>query len=107
MRKYGRVGLLREAAPFEKHSSRQITPNKFSFVAGTYDGSVARIYVDGQLSGSTTMGTSRSAGNTDVVLGARHKRGQLENYFQGEMDQLVIYDRALTDAEILSMYSAF
>ena len=106
LRKSGRVGLLRETAPFDKQSSSKIIPNQFSFVVGTYDGSVARVYVDGVLSGSTAMGPSRSASNTDVVLGARHKRGKLENFFQGEMDKLLIYDRALTDAEILSMYSA-
>ena len=106
LRRSGRVGLLREAAPFDKHSSNRIRPNQFSFVVGTYDGSVARVYVDGELSGSTVMGPSGSANNTDVVLGARHKRGRLENYFQGEMDKLLIYDRALTDVEILAMFKA-
>ena len=104
LRKSGRVGLLRETAPFDKQSSNRILPNQFSFVVGTYDGSVARVYVDGALSGSTAMGPSGTAINTDVVLGARHKRGKLENFFQGEMDKLMIYDRALTDVEILSMY---
>jgi hypothetical protein len=106
LRKSGRVGLLREASPFEKHSTGKIQPNQFSLVAGTYDGTVARIYVNGELSGSTAMGPSGSASYTDVVLGARHRRGSLENYFQGEMDKLLIYDRALTDTEILAMYRA-
>lgn len=106
LRRSGRVGLLREASPFEKQSSNRILPNQFSFVVGTYDGSVARVYIDGLLSGSTATGPSRSASNTDVVLGARHRRGTLENYFQGEMDKLLIYDRALTDAEILWMFKA-
>ena len=104
LRRSGKVGLLREAAPFDKQSSNRIKPNQFSLVVGTYDGTAAKVYVDGELSGTTPMGPSRSAGNTDVVLGARHKRGTLENYFQGEMDKLLIYDRALTELEVLSMF---
>ena len=106
LRKSGRVGLLRETAPFEKHSATRIVPNQFSFVAGTFDGSVARLYVDGLLGGETPMGPSASASTTDVVLGASYRRGKLENYFQGEMDKLMIYDRALTETEILSMFKA-
>ncbi len=106
LKKSGNVGLLRETSPFEKSSANRITPNQFSLVAGTYDGSVARVYVNGSLSGATTMGPSGRASNTDVVLGARHRNGVLENYFQGQIDQLMIYDRALTDTEILSMYKA-
>ncbi|MDI6449038.1 LamG domain-containing protein [Anaerobaca lacustris] len=66
-------------------------------VGGTYDGSAGRWYLDGQLIG----GVEGQLGTIDHVrIGARLSNGK---YFPGLIDDVRIYNRVLTEAEIRSV----
>ena len=41
-----------------------------------------------------------------VYLGAGNNRGKAENFFKGIIDEVRIYDRALTEAEIMHNYQS-
>lgn len=69
------------------------------FLAGTYDGSVARIYVNGALTGEVAQSGTISIGTQPLLLGAHTASGD-RNWFKGTVDEVAIYDRALSAEEI-------
>jgi hypothetical protein len=69
----------------------------------TYDGTTAKVYVNGSLfsSGAKTFDT---ANNSDIFKLGLAEGGQA-NYFNGAVDDLKIFDEALTDAQIAMLYT--
>jgi hypothetical protein len=64
-----------------------------------------KLYVDGQLAGSASA-CAGSAGNGNTVIGrAKYGGGQVD-FWRGGIDQVHVYDRALTDAEVAQLYSS-
>jgi len=72
-------------------------------VAGTYDGQTLNLYVNGALVDSN----EDPSGNIDFksYIMAVGTWSTLTDYFQGAIDEVRIWDRALTDAEIAYNYS--
>ncbi|MCF8371497.1 MAG: choice-of-anchor D domain-containing protein [Bacteroidales bacterium] len=83
---------------FPTYSGDIIQPNTWYHVVGTYDGAFVRLYVDG-----VEVGVRYAYGNIrqnsyPLHIGAWHSGGP--NYFKGEIDELRIWDYALTSEEI-------
>ena len=72
--------------------------NTWQHVAGTWDGSVASIYVNGVLSGTTTPALSvlGNASNNPVWVGAN----TIGENFTGDVDEVRIWNRSLCIGEI-------
>jgi hypothetical protein len=71
-------------------------------LAASYDGTTATVYVDGQPVG---LGAAASAGSTTV---SRLRIGDLAfpgYYFKGVIDEVRLYDRALSAADITAIYT--
>ncbi|MFB6343090.1 LamG-like jellyroll fold domain-containing protein [Saccharicrinis sp. FJH62] len=94
------------------NSYRQVTydpPESFDLTqyhhyAGTYDGYEVRIYVDGFLKASEDYGTFmpiRDDQQNDLLIG----RYNGTNHFQGQMDELRIWKKALTAEELQEVMS--
>jgi hypothetical protein len=76
-------------------------------LAGTYDGANVRLYIDGAQAGSAALaGALRTDSTTPIRIGAGSDGtvGQAEP-FDGRIDDVRIYDRALTPAEITTLYT--
>ena len=73
-------------------------------VVGTYDGSNVKIYVNGQLEG--TQAYTATPGTTDqpLVLG-RWYGNYSDYYFPGKLDQIRIFNKALTASEVTTLYA--
>ena len=69
----------------------------------TYDGFNVKIYVDGVLIGSGTILTWFTLGS-EFYFGTRPSLGN--GYFHGSLDDIGIWDRALTECEIQDLYHA-
>ncbi len=67
-------------------------------VAGTYDGSVMRVYVDG-----AEMETLSIAGTVDAGNGVRLSHSANDEALDGRLDDVRIYNRALSPAEISAL----
>ncbi len=83
--------------------SQTVLPlNTFSHVVGTYDGTTAKVYVNGVLetSGNDGIGTM-TTNNLPVRIGANGFAG-----FLGKIDEPSIYSRALSASEIQSIFNA-
>jgi len=86
-------------------STSTVEMNKWSFVVGTYDGSYNRLYINGQLVDlSATSGTIRAATSTSPLrIGMWWST--FPNYFNGTIDEVMVYNRALSAEEVMALYT--
>src|SRR5205823_8390013 len=75
----------------------QLPINTWTHLASTYDGTTLRLYVNG-----TQVGSTPTTGNIDVSSGVLRIGGNAiwGEYFSGLIDEVRIYNRALTAAQI-------
>jgi len=78
--------------------------NEWTHVAGTYDGTTFKIYVNGQLAGSGS-GTLGSANAEPLLIGASGTCDSSTRW-KGLIDELTIYRRALSASEIQDIFNA-
>jgi prepilin-type N-terminal cleavage/methylation domain-containing protein len=78
--------------------------SKWQHIALSYDGSVRRIYIDGvQIGANDTQIAGNISTNTNgISIGYDHCCSRY--YFQGAIDDVRIYDKALTATEIKQLY---
>ena len=82
--------------------------NKIVNAVYTYDGTNTRLYIDGVLASTVAYTTDPQyfgSGNRNLVLGRWGHPGY-ERYFNGNIYQASIYNRALSASEILQNYNA-
>jgi hypothetical protein len=72
-------------------------------VAGRWDGSTKALFINGVKAGEVTNAPASLLDNHDVVLGIDENNGSAAYQFHGKLDELEIYDRALTDTEIAGL----
>jgi hypothetical protein len=83
--------------------------DKWYALAFTYDGTYAKVYIDGVLDSRDVYNPYLydkglyDGGSTgaDFTVGAVHRSGEMGNFFAGLLGGLAIYNKALTDEEIL------
>lgn len=78
-------------------SSVALTNNAWNHLAVTYDGSVLRTYVNGTLRGSRNVTGNMYTSSSPLKFGGNAVWGE---YFAGQLDEIRIYNRALTATEI-------
>jgi hypothetical protein len=74
--------------------SVQVRPGKTYFLAGTYDGARARLYVDGRLVDAVTATGLLTASPYQLEI------GRSGGYFDGGIAQAAVYDHALSAQQI-------
>ncbi|MFO1204710.1 MAG: LamG-like jellyroll fold domain-containing protein [Burkholderiales bacterium] len=79
--------------------SQQLPVNTWTHLAATYDGSNQKLYVNGALVGTRAQTGSVALSNGALRIGGNSVWGE---YFNGYVDEVRIYNRALTQTEILS-----
>ena len=81
-----------------------VNDGRWHHVAGTYDGAKYSLYVDGILDDSMNASGSINSGSSYVgCIGAHYKKSDERDprrFFDGLIDDVRIYDRALSEAEI-------
>ena len=77
--------------------------NEWQMLTYTSDGSTVRFYLNGVCIASTNC-TIESQANTYPLLIGKDPPGDLE-YFKGAMDEVRIYNRALSDGEVYELYA--
>ena len=90
-------------------SQKTLAPGVWHHVAATYDGAAMRIYIDGVKDGNEKARTGAvdpSTGEVWIGHGDR-ETGQAWSYpFRGMIDEVQIYDRALSAQEVAALYGA-
>ena len=78
-------------------------PNaKWTHVVGTYDGAKLDVYLNGQLEATVSTPGSINVSNKPLYFGARNAS---KNFFDGNLDDVRIYNTALNAQEILNLFN--
>ena len=87
-------------------ATEMINQNNWDLVVGTWDGMVQNIFLNGVLVGSNANapdGNIRNIIGGDLLLG-RGWHPTNDHHFNGELDDLRIYNRALSADEVKALY---
>ncbi|MCI0641905.1 MAG: PKD domain-containing protein [Gemmataceae bacterium] len=74
-----------------------IRTGRWTHLAGTYDGSTLRLYVNGVLVGTRAVTGNLIVSNGALTIGGNSVWGE---FFKGNIDDVRVYNRALTQSEI-------
>ena len=81
-------------------SNAALSVGDWHYIAVTYDGNIQSLYIDGVLDNSQSLpGITLSYQNSPIKVGT----GDYNNPFAGYIDDLRIYDRALTAGEVADL----
>ena len=96
--------------PFDKWQTPASTPiqlGEWRHVAGVYDGSDIKMYIDGELMGERGRVGAISSTAADLVIG-RDSRGCCDTRRTAQtLDEVMIFDRALSDGEVEEAMDGF
>ena len=70
-------------------------------VVATYDGAQMKLYIDGKLKNSMAATGNLQTSNSDLYIGDQSTL----NFFPGLLDEVLLYSRPLTEAEVLSVFN--
>lgn len=81
-----------------------LTLNSWNHVAATFHSGVIKLFVDGILVGTSATGpfTSRPQSSATITIGEDRIEGGAAEYFNGQMDEIRIWDTAKSESEILA-----
>ncbi|RLI21210.1 hypothetical protein DRO54_04330, partial [Candidatus Bathyarchaeota archaeon] len=88
---------------YDGHLSTPITTDIWHHIVGTYDKTNMKIYVDGVLKDSTSYSQPISSSDTLLLLAKGYSEFQPK--FNGAIDEVRIYNRALSAEEIKEHYN--
>ncbi|MDP6356405.1 MAG: PQQ-binding-like beta-propeller repeat protein [Planctomycetota bacterium] len=88
-------------------SGTEYVPGSWYHVAGTYDGKLMRVYVDGVLQGQSNaqVGPIKYAEKKRYSIGAYHDDNELHP-LTGQIEQISVFKKVLSDSEILQRFNA-
>ena len=90
-------------------STTKLTPGKWYHLVGVYDGAAVKLYVNGHLEKTEAYSGRLRSDRAPVHLGGGKLFGvDWGNHFtvHGIVDEVKIYDRALTHSEVKQMYES-
>jgi hypothetical protein len=96
-------------ADFPNSSGTTLSLNTWYHGVVTFNGSnTIKIYVNGSLDGSKTDVSGVNIEDIDIVIGARTNNGNTgkELYFNGSIDEVGIWNTALTAPQVAQIYNA-
>ena len=96
------IGFYDGTAFHQASSSTAITDNNWHFVAGTYDGSYLKVYVDGATVANTPASGSINPSSVDLYLGTSAAASGYT--FNGQIADVQIYGMPLSNAQVQQLY---
>ncbi len=81
-----------------------ITMNSWTHLAGTFDGTTKRLYVNGALYGTQAMSSYSPNTARPLRIGAGANETNANFFFHGGIDDVRIFSRALSASEVSSLY---
>ncbi len=90
-------------ATTEIDSAANLTDNTWHYIAGTWDGSTMKLYVDERTPVTASKSGAITYDSDDLFIGSRLG---LNEKFNGLISDVRLYDRALTSDEVENNYNA-
>lgn len=69
-------------------------------------GDIYYLYIDNNLKGTTTVTYNGVQNTNEIVIGKVSSDSDSTRYFDGKIDQVLIYNKALTQAEVSAIYNS-
>lgn len=79
----------------------QLTAGVWKHVVLTYDGTSAKVYIDGTLNTTKTYSKTPAVNSGQLIIG---NEAGMSRYTNGMIDEVRIYNRALSQSEVTSLY---
>ena len=89
-------------------STSTVNLNEWNLITGIYNGSAIGIYINGILSASTNIGSTSSSPFTWNIARRAYPANSDPSsyyYFNGSLDEVMIFNRSLNASEISNLYS--
>ncbi len=101
-------GVFAQGGPHAITSSTiNLLDSNWHMVTGIRQGTTARLYIDGAIEATNAIPLIDVGGSNPVYLGRRYLSPENPDpWLQGNLDELVIYNRALSPTEVSTLYSA-
>lgn len=97
------VGGGRENAfHVDAHGRPGVQIEKWNHMAISYDGDMLRLYINGRPAGEREIGLKRTPGTGGLAFGRRQDNSGDGYYFRGVLDEVRLYDRALSAEEVMA-----
>ncbi len=90
------------AVPIYIFTTGSFVSGEWTHVAGIFDGKDTKTYINGVLADTKSSPGNTSGFNSDLVLG--YQLANVPLYWAGSIDDLFIYNRALTKEEVATLY---
>jgi hypothetical protein len=100
---YVAINSANNTGGIQLFSATTIPTNVWVHIAAVADGSTVKIYLNGQLSNSANWTQGIHVASSDVTIGCTMQFSPT-SYFNGLIDEVSLYNRALSDCEIQSIY---
>jgi len=84
--------------------TRTVNDGRWHFFAVTYDGTTVRLYVDAMDQGSRAL--ALDTGDSQLNIGRAISMRMTPEYFNGDLDELRVFNRALTAQQVQGLYRA-
>ncbi|MEW8506888.1 MAG: LamG-like jellyroll fold domain-containing protein [Candidatus Thiodiazotropha sp.] len=85
-----------------------LSDGNWHMATATYDGNNSRLYIDGRLVGEMTAGLTAQNGTNPMYIGGGASTSPMPAYiFNGQIDELKIYNRAITSNEVQDLCDEF
>jgi len=94
------LSFHRECDPWAFGGSKALPSDDFAHVAATYDGAVMKLYVNAELDTQQDRGAQNTDTATPVFIGARMTSSAPSEFFHGVLDEVALFDVALTPEQI-------
>jgi uncharacterized protein YjdB len=91
------AGTLHTSNDVNLYAPPQLSANTWTHVATTYDGTTLRVYVNGTQVNSVAVTGNMAVSTSPLRIGGDSVWGE---YFNGTIDEVRVYNRALSTAEI-------
>ncbi len=91
----------RNVGPWAATAPGQMVSNEYYHFATTYDGSILRVYINGNLQSAQTIGGQPSFPNLHTLIGAYYDvNGNIKRNFNGQIQNIRMWKVALSQADI-------
>ncbi len=98
------VNFSTDAPPVSASRSAELT-NDWTHLCGIWDGEAWRLYINGRESGFEPLATAPSYDGHPFLIGADTESGSVTHFFPGEIDEVRLYERALSPGEVMTLAS--
>ena len=87
-------------------SGPAVTLNAWTHLVATFDGATAKLYVNGVLAGSSTGAAFAANTTAPLRFAAGRSEGVASYFLPGSLDELAVYNSALSAARVQAHYNA-